>query len=144
MDYCSCCPRQHSLSHGYTKVGLDNSFGNMGVNSCYLFVHGSIRFHSSFSQLLVSVIFIFFYRYIMNCVWNLIYLVLGRTIHHLISSRTYWLTILLITVLALLPRFMYKVIWQIFWPSDIQIAIESEILGKVHNDLGSKPEQDVS
>lgn len=56
----------------------------------------------------------------------------------------YWLTILLITVLALLPRFMYKVIWQIFWPSDIQIAREAEIFGDVHNNLGSKPEQDVS
>lgn len=41
-------------------MGLDNSFGNMGVNSCYLFVHGGIRFYSSFSQLLVSVIFIFY------------------------------------------------------------------------------------
>lgn len=50
----------------------------------------------------------------------------------------------MITVLALLPRFMYKVIWQILWPSDIQIAREAEIFGKVHNNLGSKPEQDVS
>ncbi|XP_020681567.2 phospholipid-transporting ATPase 1-like, partial [Dendrobium catenatum] len=66
------------------------------------------------------------------------------TIYHLISSRTYWLTILLITVLALLPRSMYKVIWQMFWPSDIQIAREAEMIGKVLNNVGSKLEQDVS
>ncbi|KAK8953038.1 Phospholipid-transporting ATPase 1 [Platanthera guangdongensis] len=48
------------------------------------------------------------------------------TIYHLINSRTYWLTILLITILALLPRFISKVIWQIFCPSDIQIAREAE------------------
>lgn len=81
---------------------------------------------------------------LLNCLWMFICLVFGRTIYHLVSSRTYWLTVLLITVLALLPRFMHKVIWQIFWPSDIQIAREAEVLGKVHNNLGSKLEQDVS
>ncbi|KAF6143025.1 hypothetical protein GIB67_041093 [Kingdonia uniflora] len=50
------------------------------------------------------------------------------TIYHLARSATYWLTILLITVLALLPRFIFKVMYQIFWPSDIQIAREAEIL----------------
>lgn len=58
------------------------------------------------------------------------------TIYHLIRSRTYWLTILLITALALLPRFIYKVIQQIFCPSDIQIAREAEIMGRVPNNLG--------
>lgn len=66
------------------------------------------------------------------------------TIYHLINSRAYWLTILLITVLALLPRFMYKVICQIFWPSDIQIARAAEIMGKLPNNLGSKLKQEVS
>ncbi|XP_010922763.1 phospholipid-transporting ATPase 1 [Elaeis guineensis] len=50
------------------------------------------------------------------------------TIFHLACSWTYWLTILLTTILALLPRFICKVSWQIFWPSDIQIAREAEIL----------------
>lgn len=50
------------------------------------------------------------------------------TIYHLAKSPTYWLTILLIIVVALLPRFIFKVIHQIFWPSDIQIAREAEIL----------------
>ncbi|KAG0477418.1 hypothetical protein HPP92_014259 [Vanilla planifolia] len=66
------------------------------------------------------------------------------TIYHLMGSRTYWLSVLLITVLALLPRFICKVIWQMFWPSDIQIAKEAEILRKFPNTLGSKPEQGVS
>ncbi|XP_020590039.1 phospholipid-transporting ATPase 1-like [Phalaenopsis equestris] len=65
------------------------------------------------------------------------------TIYHLISSRTYWLAILLITVLALLPRFACKVIWQTFWPSDIQIAREAAIMGKFPNSFGLKLEQDV-
>ncbi|XP_062166085.1 phospholipid-transporting ATPase 1-like isoform X1 [Alnus glutinosa] len=52
------------------------------------------------------------------------------TIYHLANSPTYWLTILLIIVVALLPRFLFKVVHQIFWPSDIQIAREAEILRK--------------
>ncbi|KAL0450897.1 UNVERIFIED_CONTAM: Phospholipid-transporting ATPase 1 [Sesamum latifolium] len=49
-------------------------------------------------------------------------------IYHLVKSPAYWLSILLITVIGLLPRFIFKVFYQIFWPSDIQIARESEIL----------------
>ncbi|CAK9144451.1 unnamed protein product [Ilex paraguariensis] len=52
------------------------------------------------------------------------------TIYHLAKSPTYWLSILLITVLALLPRFFFKVMHQTFWPSDIQIAREAEIMRK--------------
>ncbi|OVA13709.1 Phospholipid-transporting P-type ATPase [Macleaya cordata] len=63
------------------------------------------------------------------------------TIYHLASSATYWLTILLITVLALLPRFLLKVLRQRFWPSDIQIAREAEILRKRPSILQSKPDQ---
>ncbi|KAF9598119.1 hypothetical protein IFM89_025355 [Coptis chinensis] len=50
------------------------------------------------------------------------------TIYHLVKSPTYWLAILLVTILALLPRLLLKVIHQFFWPSDIQIAREAEIL----------------
>ncbi|KAF5471430.1 hypothetical protein F2P56_008222 [Juglans regia] len=59
------------------------------------------------------------------------------TIYHLAKSPSYWLTILLIIVIAILPRFLFKVVHQIFWPSDIQIAREAEIL-KRHNYLGLK------
>ncbi|XVE80732.1 hypothetical protein DITRI_Ditri15bG0004100 [Diplodiscus trichospermus] len=62
------------------------------------------------------------------------------TIYHLAKSPTYWLTILLITIVALLPRFLFKVVHQIFWPSDIQIAREAEILRKVPST--SRPEPD--
>ncbi|KAL4606488.1 hypothetical protein ACB092_09G106300 [Castanea dentata] len=62
------------------------------------------------------------------------------TIYHLAKSPTYWLTILLITVVALLPRFFFKVVRQTFWPSDIQIARELEILRK-HGNLESKKDQ---
>lgn len=62
------------------------------------------------------------------------------TFYHLAMSPTYWVTILLIIVVALLPRFLFKIIYQTFWPSDIQIARESEILRK-HNYLGSKRDQ---
>ncbi|KAK8703459.1 hypothetical protein V6N13_047118 [Hibiscus sabdariffa] len=64
------------------------------------------------------------------------------TIYHLSKSPTYWLTILLIIIVALLPRFLFKVIHQIFWPSDIQIAREAEILRKVTPNLRSKPDED--
>lgn len=52
------------------------------------------------------------------------------TIYHLVKSPTYWLTISLIIVVGLLPRFLVKVVHQIFWPSDIQIAREAELLKK--------------
>ncbi|THU47528.1 hypothetical protein C4D60_Mb09t16480 [Musa balbisiana] len=66
------------------------------------------------------------------------------TIYHLATSRTYWLTILLTTILALLPRFFCKVIHQIFWPSDIQIAREAEILRKGSDQVGLKPDHDIN
>ncbi|XP_077232823.1 phospholipid-transporting ATPase 1-like [Tasmannia lanceolata] len=66
------------------------------------------------------------------------------TIYHLAKSCTYWLTILLTTVLALLPRLLFKVIQQNFWPSDIQIAREAEILRRVPDQLESKPDQHTS
>ncbi|XP_043716778.1 phospholipid-transporting ATPase 1-like isoform X2 [Telopea speciosissima] len=63
------------------------------------------------------------------------------TIYHLVKSATYWLTILLITAIALLPRFLFKAIHQFYWPSDIQIAREAEILRKWPGQLRSKPGQ---
>ncbi|GMP51510.1 hypothetical protein CsSME_00017708 [Camellia sinensis var. sinensis] len=62
------------------------------------------------------------------------------TIYHLAKSPAYWLSVLLIIVLALLPRFIWKVIHQNFWPSDIQIAREAKILRKEPNYFGSKPD----
>ncbi|CAN4081468.1 unnamed protein product [Withania somnifera] len=67
-----------------------------------------------------------------------------NTIFQLAKSSTYWLSILLIIVLALLPRFIVKVINQSFRPSDIQIAREAEILKKNHSYIMSKPDHDTS
>ncbi|KAH6832403.1 aminophospholipid ATPase 1 [Perilla frutescens var. hirtella] len=63
------------------------------------------------------------------------------TIYHLVKSPAYWLSILLITAIGLLPRFIFKVCHQIFWPSDIQIAREAEILRKGRNFSGSNADQ---
>lgn len=63
------------------------------------------------------------------CAWN--FNNLYRTIYHLATSPTYWLTILLVTILALLPRFLLKILQQIFWPSDIQLAREAEKFGRL-------------
>ncbi|KAG2404501.1 Phospholipid-transporting ATPase [Vigna angularis] len=57
------------------------------------------------------------------------------TIYHLARSPTYWITILLIIIVALLPRFICKVVYQIFWPSDIQIAREADLMRKRHATL---------
>jgi len=61
-----------------------------------------------------------------------------RTIYHLASSPTYWMTILLIIIVALLPRFSCKAFYQVFCPSDIQIAREAETMREQHADLQSK------
>ncbi|KAL2899777.1 Phospholipid-transporting ATPase 1 [Bienertia sinuspersici] len=52
------------------------------------------------------------------------------TIYQLAVTPTYWLTIALILIVALLPRFLCKVVYQMFWPSDIQIAREAEKIKK--------------
>ncbi|GMH10042.1 hypothetical protein Nepgr_011883 [Nepenthes gracilis] len=65
------------------------------------------------------------------------------TIYHLAKSPTYWLTVLLIIILALLPRFLAKAVYQILWPSDIQIVREAEALRKRSN-LEPNPHQDSS
>ncbi|KAJ6922656.1 phospholipid-transporting ATPase 1-like isoform X1 [Populus alba x Populus x berolinensis] len=61
------------------------------------------------------------------------------TIYHLTKSPTYWLTIFLIIVSALLPRFLLKLVHHHFWPSDIQIAREAEIMGRGPDYWVSKP-----
>ncbi|CAA3015975.1 phospholipid-transporting ATPase 1-like [Olea europaea subsp. europaea] len=63
------------------------------------------------------------------------------TIYHLAKTPAYWLSILLIVVVGLLPRFIFKVLQQIFWPSDIQIAREAEIMSKRRHFFGSKPDR---
>lgn len=63
------------------------------------------------------------------------------TIYHLGKSPTYWLIILLILIVALLPRFLFKVVRQYFWPSDIQIAREAEVLRKGSNYLAPQADQ---
>ncbi|KAK7277073.1 hypothetical protein RIF29_18223 [Crotalaria pallida] len=63
------------------------------------------------------------------------------TIYHLARSPTYWITILLIIMVALLPRFICKAVYQIFWPSDIRIAREAEAMRqKPKDDLQSRRE----
>ncbi|RDX68847.1 Phospholipid-transporting ATPase 1, partial [Mucuna pruriens] len=59
------------------------------------------------------------------------------TIYHLASSPRYWMTILLIIIIALLPRFSCKAVYQIFCPSDIQIAREAETMRKHHDGFPS-------
>lgn len=49
------------------------------------------------------------------------------TIYHVITRGSYWLCLILIVILALLPRFLVKMIKQRFWPTDIDIAREVEI-----------------
>lgn len=60
------------------------------------------------------------------------------TIYHLVGSPPYWLSILLIMVIGLLPRFIFKVFRQIFRPSDIEIAREDEILRRRRRFFWSK------
>jgi len=67
-----------------------------------------------------------------------------RTIYHMAASTTYWLSVCLIIGLGLLPRFLCKVIHETFWPSDIQIAREAELLKKLPQQFGSRPESDIS
>ncbi|TQD70029.1 hypothetical protein C1H46_044439 [Malus baccata] len=62
------------------------------------------------------------------------------TIYHLAK---FWIAILLITVVALLPRFVFKVVNHIFWPSDIQIAAD-EILNRQRKHLSSKQDDSPS
>ncbi|KAL5217647.1 hypothetical protein ABZP36_018331 [Zizania latifolia] len=66
------------------------------------------------------------------------------TIYNMAASRTYWLSVCLIIVLGLLPRFLCKVVYQTFWPSDIQIAREAELLKKLPRQLGSRSDNDIS
>ncbi|XP_051180788.1 phospholipid-transporting ATPase 1 [Lolium perenne] len=66
------------------------------------------------------------------------------TIYNMAASGTYWLSVILIIILGLLPRFLCKVIYETFWPSDIQIAREAELLKKLPQQSGSRPERDIS
>ncbi|KAI5077468.1 hypothetical protein GOP47_0007292 [Adiantum capillus-veneris] len=54
-----------------------------------------------------------------------------RVIHKMIRTFGYWYDIVLIVILALLPRFFVKVVVQRVWPCDIQIAREVETMNNV-------------
>lgn len=51
------------------------------------------------------------------------------------TEWAYWFDLLLILVLALLPRFCVKVFWERLFPTDIQIAREAEIKGHGNTSL---------
>ncbi|CAM6103969.1 unnamed protein product [Calypogeia fissa] len=48
---------------------------------------------------------------------------------HMVTEWKYWFDLLLILAMALLPRFCVKVFWERFYPSDIQVAREADIMG---------------
>ncbi|KAG6541423.1 hypothetical protein Mapa_017201 [Marchantia paleacea] len=54
------------------------------------------------------------------------------TMKHIMGQVAFWLDLVLIIPIALLPRFCVIVMKQRFWPSDIQIAREGEIRGTLN------------
>lgn len=49
-----------------------------------------------------------------------------RAVNHLMATKTFWLCLLCILVLAMLPRFVIRVFSAYLRPNDIQIAREYE------------------
>ena len=143
VDNCSCYPCKCTPGYGHQPLGISYSYCCLGICSHYIWLHGGIGFHTGVSFLLVSymcpTIGIMYdkYRSTLGYKYNM-FQNYCRTIYHLASSPTYWITILLIIIVALLPRFTCKVVYQIFWPSDIQIAREAELMRKRHDRLQSR------
>lgn len=145
VDNCSCYPCKCTPGYGHQSLGISYSLRSLGINNHYIWLYGGIGFYTCLSQLLVScmnlTISILYYgrssiiqqKYIAKVSQNYC-----RTIYHLARSPTYWITILLIIVVGLLPRFTCKVVCQIFWPSDIQIAREAELMRKQHDRVQSR------
>ncbi|KAJ7285463.1 hypothetical protein O6H91_Y332300 [Diphasiastrum complanatum] len=61
-------------------------------------------------------------------------------IYHMIGTTVYWLDIMLVIILALLPRFCVKVLWHRFWPSDVELAREAELRGRLGRNTHSPVE----
>ena len=52
-----------------------------------------------------------------------------RAIFHAMGKWSFWLSLLIIPVAGLVPRFIVKVFSQYYFPSDVQIAREAEKFG---------------
>ncbi|KAL2621212.1 hypothetical protein R1flu_001417 [Riccia fluitans] len=61
------------------------------------------------------------------------------TMKHIMGEAAFWFDLLLIIPIALLPRFCVTVVKQRFFPSDIQIAREGEIMGTLSLSRSDKP-----
>ncbi|XP_023550415.1 phospholipid-transporting ATPase 1-like isoform X1 [Cucurbita pepo subsp. pepo] len=51
-------------------------------------------------------------------------------IYHVAGTASFWLCLLSIVVVALLPRLVVKYLYQCYWPCDIQIAREEDKFGR--------------
>lgn len=60
-----------------------------------------------------------------------VYSLVCRVVFHMSGSIRFWFTLVLTVILALLPRFCIKLLKQWFWPSDLHIAREAEILHRI-------------
>lgn len=59
-----------------------------------------------------------------------------RAIFHVAKTGLFWLCLLGIVVVALLPRFVVKFLYQYYSPCDVQIAREAEKFGNLR-ELGA-------
>ncbi|KAH9539913.1 hypothetical protein CY35_15G081200 [Sphagnum magellanicum] len=64
-------------------------------------------------------------------------------VYHVAGDARSWLSLVLTVIIALAPHFCVKVVVQNIWPSDIQIARESEIIGGRH-DCRSEPSMELN
>jgi hypothetical protein len=56
-----------------------------------------------------------------------------RVSFHMCGELRFWFALLLTVILSLLPRFCIKILKQRIWPSDVHIAREAEILGRIRH-----------
>lgn len=105
------------------------TWGSIVVTYAFIIVLDSIPVYPNYGLVLLLILHLYCTSIYSSIIFILMF-TSDRTIYHLAVSETYWLTILLTVTVALLPRFLWKVIQQRVWPSDIQIAREAEILRK--------------
>nr|CAB3496031.1 unnamed protein product [Digitaria exilis] len=124
-------------------MASDFAMGQFRFLKRLLLVHG----HWNYQRIAYMILYNFYRNavFVLMLFWYEHPFIMLATIYNMAASTTYWLSVCLIIVLGLLPRFLGKVIYQTFWPSDIQIAREAELLKKLPQQLGgSRPESDIS
>ena len=124
-------PRRRHISQlssgpGRVPLELDNSRDDLGVHRCHLDLRHGHRLHPRVARFLVSLSHPLTHARARTLSFSLKLLLNFRAIYHVMGTSAFWLCLLAILVVGMIPRFTLKSFLGYVAPNDILIGREIE------------------